>query len=97
MKASSEKQLDEQRLDEAVRTRSERRVRGEREARRSIGQDLAMVGVLGWTVVIPTLLGVFVGRWLDRKFESGIFFTLGLLVAGVALGCVLAWQRLQRE
>ena len=97
MKLSPEKPLSEQRLDEAVRTRRERRARGEREGRRSIGQDLAMIGVLGWTIVIPTLLGVFVGRWLDRTFHAGIFFTLGLLVVGVALGCLLAWQRLQRE
>jgi len=86
-----------QRLDEAVRTRRERRARGEREGQRSIGQDLAMVGTLGWTIVTPTLLGMFAGRWLDRRFQSGIFWTLGLLVAGVTIGCSLAWQRLRHE
>ncbi len=84
-------------LDQAVRTQRERRLRGQREARRSIGRDLAMAGAIGWTIVVPTLLGVFGGRWLDRKFHSGIFWTLGLLVAGLALGCSLAWQRLGRE
>jgi ATP synthase protein I len=84
-------------LDRAVRTRRERRSRGQREARRPIGRDLAIVGAIGWTIVVPTLLGVFGGRWLDRRFHSGIFWTLGLLVAGLALGCSLAWQRLKRE
>lgn len=84
-------------LDQAVRTHRERRARGERESRRSIGGDLAMVGAIGWTIVVPTLLGVFGGRWLDRQFHAGIFWTLGLLVAGLALGCTLAWQRLDRE
>ncbi len=97
MKSSPPTPLSDQRLDEAVRTRRERRARSEREGRRSIGQDLAMVGVLGWTIVIPTLLGVFAGRWLDRRFHSGIFWTLGLIVAGVTAGCYLAWQRLNRE
>ncbi len=97
MKSTPPIPSSDQRLDEAVRTRRDRRVRAEREGRRSIGEDLAMVGVLGWTVVIPMLLGVFAGRWLDRKFQSGIFWTLGLLVAGAALGCSLAWQRLRRE
>jgi len=46
--------------------------------------------------VIPALLGVYAGRALDRRFGSGVFWTLGLLVAGVVLGCVLAWQRLNR-
>ena len=60
-------------------------------------QALAMIGVLGWTIVTPTLIGVFLGRWLDRELEAGIFWTLGLLVAGLALGCTLAWKRIHRE
>jgi ATP synthase protein I len=86
-----------ERLDEAVRLRQGRRERWQREGERSIGQNLAMIGVLGWTVVTPTLIGVFVGRWLDRTFGSGIFWTLGLLIAGLALGCTLAWRRIHRE
>jgi ATP synthase protein I len=84
-------------LDEAVRLRSGRRERWQREGERSIGQNLAMIGVLGWTIVTPTLLGIFAGRWLDRHFGSGIFWTLGLLVAGLVLGCTLAWKRIHRE
>jgi ATP synthase protein I len=83
-------------LDEAVRTRRERRERWQREGERSIGQNLAMIGVLGWTIVTPTLIGIFLGRWIDRTFGSGIFWTLGLLVAGLTLGCWLAWQRMHR-
>ena len=74
-------------LDEAVRLRRGRRERWEREGERSIGQNLAMIGALGWTIVTPTLVGIFAGRWLDRAFASGIFWTLGLLVAGITLGC----------
>jgi len=56
-----------------------------------------MIGALGWTIVTPTLIGIFAGRWLDRAFTSGIFWTLGLLVAGLALGCTMAWNRIHRE
>lgn len=84
-------------LDEAVRLRRERRERWQREGERSIGQNLAMIGALGWTIVTPTLIGIFVGRWLDRVFVSGIFWTLALLVAGLALGCFLGWKRMYRE
>jgi ATP synthase protein I len=83
-------------LDEAVRLRRGRRERWKREGERSIGQNLAMIGALGWTIVTPTLVGIFAGRWLDRSFGSGIFWTLGLLVAGLALGCTFAWQRIRR-
>lgn len=85
------------RLDRAVRTRRERRARWQEEGERSIGQNLAMIGALGWTIVIPTLIGVFAGRWLDREFRSGLFWTLGLLVLGLSTGCALAWKRMHHE
>ncbi|MGC1860990.1 MAG: AtpZ/AtpI family protein [Methylocystis sp.] len=86
-----------ERLHEAVKTRRERRALWRREGERSLGQNLAMIGVLGWTIVTPTLLGILAGRWLDRQFASGIFWTLGLLVAGLAFGCTLAWRSMYRE
>jgi ATP synthase protein I len=86
-----------QSLQDAVRLREERRARWRREGERSIGQNLAMIGALGWSIVVPTLVGTFAGRWLDRHFGSGIFWTLGLLVAGLAVGCALAWQRIHSE
>jgi len=82
-------------LDQAVKLRRERRERWQREGERSLAQNLAMIGALGWTIVIPTLIGLFVGRWLDRTLDSGIFWTLGLLVLGLAVGCTLAWKRMQ--
>lgn len=84
-------------LDEAVKTRRDRREQWRRQGERSLGQNLAMIGALGWTIVTPTLLGIFLGRWLDRHFASGIFWTLGLLVAGLALGCWVAWTRMSHE
>ena len=84
----------EKRLEAAVRTRQARRERWQREGERSIGQNLAMIGALGWTIVLPTLAGVFAGRWLDRHYHMEVFWTLGLLVAGLALGCALAWKRM---
>ena len=84
-------------LNQAVRLRRKRRERWQRNGERSIGQNLAMIGTLGWTIVTPTLVGIFAGRCLDRAFATGIFWTLGLLVAGLALGCLLGWKRIQGE
>ena len=86
-----------QSLGDAVRLREQRRARWKREGERSIGQNLAMIGSLGWSVVVPTLIGTFAGRWLDRHFVTGIFWTLGLLVAGLAVGCGIAWRRIHSE
>ena len=83
-----------ERLDQAVKQRRERQAQRQREGEPSVGRNLALIGVLGWTIVTPTVIGVFVGRWLDRQFGSGLFWTLGLLVLGLALGCRLAWKRM---
>lgn len=86
-----------ERLDEAVRKRRERRARWQREGERSLGENLAMMGALGWAIVTPTLVGMFAGRWIDQAFDSGVFWTLGLLFMGLAIGCTLAWKRMYHE
>jgi ATP synthase protein I len=81
-------------LAEPVRRQRARRERWRREGERPLGHNLALIGVLGWLVVTPTLIGIFVGRWLDRTAESGIFWTVSLLFLGLCLGCWLAWKRM---
>ena len=82
-------------MHHAVRRHARRRE--EREAERSIWQNLSMIGALGWLIVTPILLGILAGRWLDRTFETGIFFSGALIFVGVVAGCVLAWQRIHRQ
>ncbi|MBW4050818.1 MAG: AtpZ/AtpI family protein [Proteobacteria bacterium] len=84
-------------LDEVVRRHRERRARARKDEQRSIGKDLAQAGALGWTIILTALLGIYAGRWLDRRFGTGVAFTLALLLTGITLGCVLAWQRLNRS
>jgi len=56
-----------------------------------------MIGALGWLIVTPVLLGVFIGRWLDETFETGIFYSGALIFLGVVFGAYLAWQRIHKE
>ena len=79
----------------SVRQRRDRRKRWLREGEPSLGRHLAQVGVLGWTIVVPALIGIFIGRWLDRRFDTGIFWTGPLLMLGLALGCWSAWKWMQ--
>jgi ATP synthase protein I len=79
-------------LVKGVRQRGERHVRWLREGDPSVAQRLAQIGVLGWMIVVPMLIGVFGGRWLDQKFNSGLFCTAPLLMLGLALGCWSAWK-----
>lgn len=60
---------------------------------RFVGQ----IGVLGWIIVAPTLIALFFGRWLDRTFGTGIFWSAPLLLAGTAIGCWSAWRWIQKQ
>ena len=79
-------------LVKAARQRGERQIRWLREGDPSVARRLAQIGVLGWMIVVPMLIGVFAGRWLDQKFNSGLFCTAPLLMLGLALGCWSAWK-----
>jgi ATP synthase protein I len=63
----------------------------------SVWFGLGMMGLVGWSVVIPTLFGAALGLWLDARFPGQHSWTLALLVAGLALGCVNAWRWISRE
>ncbi len=89
--------LPEQPIEASIRRRRAQRARWEREGERPLALNLAMIGALGWLVVVPTLGGVFAGQWIDRRAGGGITFTAALLVAGLALGAWLAWQRMHRS
>lgn len=56
-----------------------------------------MTGVVGWSVAVPTLIGVAIGKWLDKVWPVHFSWTLTLLLAGVVLGCFNAWYWLKRE
>jgi len=79
---------EEERL---ARTVEKYRERKEASAR-SLAAKLALVGSLGWLVVVPTLLGAWGGHWLDRRFGSGVLWTAAGLMVGVSLGSYLLWK-----
>jgi ATP synthase protein I len=87
---------DDIELARSVAARAARRAFWQAHGERSLAKNLAMIGALGWLVVTPAVAGLYLGRWLDHRFAAGIFWTGALLVAGVALGCWMAWRRIQR-
>jgi ATP synthase protein I len=56
-----------------------------------------MFGLVGWSVVVPTLLGAAFGRWLDARHPGKHSWTLTMLIIGLCLGCLNAWHWVARE
>lgn len=79
----------------ATRRKQERLHRQKADQEDSVASHLAWIGALGWTVAMPTILGAFLGRWLDQLLGLKMPFTAALLVIGLILGCVMAWRKIQ--
>jgi ATP synthase protein I len=71
--------------------------RAQDEPEPSLGARLGQIGILGWTIVVPTLLGLWLGHWLDRRFGTGVFFSAPLLMIGAAIGLWCAWRWMHRQ
>jgi len=86
-----------ERFGRTVGHKAERKIRARESEKRGIWFWLGMMGLVGWSVAVPVLVGVAVGRWIDRVWPSRASWTLTLLLAGVAVGCLNAWHWIQRE
>jgi ATP synthase protein I len=89
--------LPPDRMLEEVRRHRARHERFLRERPRTMAQNLALAGALGWTIVLPSLLGVLCGRWLDRRLGAGVFWSATCLLLGLGAGSWLAWRRVRSE
>ncbi|HLV33902.1 MAG TPA: AtpZ/AtpI family protein [Spirillospora sp.] len=85
-----------QQLGKRVGDKEARKLRARRRSD-SIWFGLGMFGVIGWSVAIPTLLGILIGIWIDTNWPSRFSWTLMLLLVGVILGCLNAWHWVDRE
>jgi ATP synthase protein I len=79
-----------------------RKLRAQNEKGNSIWSGLGMMGLVGWSIVVPTLFGALVGQYMDTQSinsSSGESrsWTLALLIAGLTLGCANAWHWVSKE
>ena len=68
-----------------------------RSSQQGVWFGLGMVGLIGWSVVVPTLGGAAAGIWLDSRHPGVHSWTLTLLIFGLALGCLNAWHWVAKE
>jgi len=88
---------DEDRFQRAVADKERRKLQARRRGDRGPWFWLGMFGLVGWSVAIPTIVGVALGVWLDRNLGGRISWTLTMLLVGAAVGCWTAWYWVERE
>jgi ATP synthase protein I len=89
--------VTEQSLADEVGVKAARRLHARRNPAPGVWFGLGMMGLVGWSVTVPTLLGTALGIWLDKHHPGSHPWTLALLVAGLAVGCMNAWHWIAKE
>jgi ATP synthase protein I len=74
-----------------------RKLRARRNGNQGAWFGLGMAGLIGWSVAVPTLCGVMLGIWLDRRYPSTHSWTLAMLIAGLCVGCANAWHWVSQQ
>ena len=80
-----------------VGVKAARKLKAQRTVSRTIWSGLGMMGLVGWSVAVPTLLGAALGIWLDKHHTGRHSWTLMLLLIGLILGCLNAWHWVAKE
>ena len=84
-------------LDDVVQRKADRKIRARIKEPRSLWYGLGMFGLVGWSVAIPTLIGIGLGVWIDTRSEGPYSWTLMLMLIGVIVGCLNAWYWVRKE
>ena len=88
---------DQTAFSREVGAKADRKLKARRNSTQSVWFGLGMMGLIGWSVVVPTLLGAALGIWLDKRHPGGHSWTLMLLVIGLVIGCLNAWHWVAKE
>lgn len=84
-------------LSRQIGSKARRKVKARQHSGDGMWFGLGMMGLIGWSVAIPTLLGTVLGIWLDNHYAGQRSWTLVLLLAGLILGCFTAWSWVNKE
>ena len=84
-------------FSQRVGAKAARKLKAQRRVTRTVWFGLGMMGLVGWSVAMPTLIGAGIGLWLDAHHPASHSWTLMLMPIGLALGCFNAWHWVSRE
>jgi ATP synthase protein I len=80
-----------------ISAKETRKLRAQRKVTSTVWAGLGMMGLVGWSVSVPTLLGAALGVWLDNHYPATHSWMLTLLIIGLTIGCLNAWHWVAKE
>ncbi len=80
--------MNNEQLRKSVERQVKRMQRAEKERPTLLAQSVFM-GTLSLLLVLPIIVGAYLGNWLDNKVEGySAYWTIGLIVLGLVMGIV---------
>ncbi len=83
-------------LEQKIKSDVEKKMKAEAE-KDDIMFGLGLFGIIGWSISIPMLFGIFLGIYLDKRFQMNFSWTLTLLFVGIIIGCLNAWHWIKQK
>jgi len=88
----------DQKISVEVGKKATRMIKGRRmNSSQGVWFGMGMMGLVGWSVVVPTLIGTAIGAWWDGRHPGSYSWTLMLLIIGLIIGCLNAWHWVDKE
>lgn len=97
MKTEPSDRKNQDLLRKQVEDKARRKLKAKHNDRKSVWFGLGMMGLVGWTITVPTLLGAALGVWLDKNYPNTFSWTLSLLIVGLLFGCIVSWNWILKE
>ena len=86
----------EEELSKKITSEVRKKVKAKKEGK-EILFGMGVFGIVGWSIAIPTLIGVAIGTFLDNRFDVGFSWTLTFLFLGLIAGCLNAWRWIKEK
>lgn len=93
---NKKKLSSEEELLKKIEKDSSKKIKSQEEGS-EIMFGLGLFGIIGWSISIPTLIGIALGIYLDKKFTQGFSWTITLLFAGIVFGSFNAWHWIKEK
>lgn len=80
-----------------IGSKETKKINAKKRGIQTIWYGMGMMGLVGWSICLPTLLGVGLGSYLDHVLPIHKSWTLIFFVVGLILGCYNTWRWLRNE
>lgn len=88
---------DQSEFSRQIGEKENRMMKARKDPRKIIWFGFSMFGLIGWSVMVPTVLGTLLGLWIDKHYPDQYSWTLTFLLLGLVIGILNAWYWVEKE